>query len=100
MGGLTDLVNNAGIGMAKPLLDYTDKEWHAAHRREPHRHVQRHPGRRRRSWSRPAVGIIVNNASLTGMRPTAGEGPYSAAKARRAQRSPRRPPWSWRRRSG
>ena len=30
MGGLTDLVNNAGIGMAKPLLDYTDKEWRAA----------------------------------------------------------------------
>src|SRR5690349_12339666 len=27
MGGLTDLVNNAGTGMAKPLLDYTDKEW-------------------------------------------------------------------------
>ena len=27
LGGLTDLVANAGIGMAKPLLDYTDKEF-------------------------------------------------------------------------
>ena len=27
LGGLTDLVANAGTGMAKPLLDYTDKEF-------------------------------------------------------------------------
>jgi NAD(P)-dependent dehydrogenase (short-subunit alcohol dehydrogenase family) len=80
MGGLTDLVNNAGIGMAKPLLSYTDKEWalligvnltgtfHGLRAAAP---IMLAAGR----------GSIVNNASLTGLRPTRGEGPYSAAKA-------------------
>ncbi len=80
MGGLTDLVNNAGLGTAKPLLDYTDKEWalligvnltgtfHGIRAAAP---IMLAAGR----------GSIVNNASLTGIRPTRGEGPYSAAKA-------------------
>ncbi len=80
MGGLTDLVNNAGVGTAKPLLDYTDKEWalfigvnltgtfHGIRAAGP---ILVAAGR----------GSIVNNASLTGIRPTRGEGPYSAAKA-------------------
>ncbi len=80
MGGLTDLVNNAGIGTAKPLLDYTDKQWelligvnltgtfHGIRAAAP---IMLAAGR----------GSIVNNASLTAIRPTRGEGPYSAAKA-------------------
>jgi NAD(P)-dependent dehydrogenase (short-subunit alcohol dehydrogenase family) len=80
MGGLTDLVNNAGTGMAKPLLDYSDKEWallvgvnltgtfHGIRAAGP---IMLEAG----------FGSIVNNASLTGVRPTRGEGPYSAAKA-------------------
>ena len=80
MGGLTDLVNNAGIGTAKPLLAYTDKEWalligvnltgtfHGIRAAAP---IMLEAGR----------GSIVNNASLTGLRPTRGEAPYSAAKA-------------------
>lgn len=80
MGGLTDLVNNAGIGTAKPLLSYTDKEWalligvnltgtfHGIRSAAPIMIEQ-------------GFGTIVNNASLTGVRPTRGEGPYSAAKA-------------------
>lgn len=80
MGGLTDLVNNAGTGMAKPLLDYTDKEWslligvnltgtfNAVRAAAP-------------ILLAAGGGSIVNNASLTGIRPTRGEGPYSAAKA-------------------
>ncbi|MCU1372085.1 MAG: dehydrogenase [Ilumatobacteraceae bacterium] len=80
MGGLTDLVNNAGLGTAKPLLSYTDKEWalligvnltgtfHGIRAAAP---IMLEAGR----------GSIVNNASLTGVRPTRGEGPYSAAKA-------------------
>src|SRR4051794_12635897 len=27
LGGVTDLVNNAGLGMNKPLHRYTDDEW-------------------------------------------------------------------------
>lgn len=80
MGGLTDLVNNAGVGAAKPLLDYTDKDWallvgvnltgtfHLIRAAAP---VMLAAG----------GGSIVNNASLTALRPTRGEGPYSAAKA-------------------
>ncbi|QXC63029.1 SDR family oxidoreductase [Aquihabitans sp. G128] len=80
MGGLTDLVNNAGIGTAKPLLDYSDKQFalliavnltgtfHGIRAAGP---IMLAAGR----------GSIVNNASLTGIRPTRGEGPYSAAKA-------------------
>lgn len=80
MGGLTDLVNNAGVGTAKPLLDYSDKEWdllvgvnltgtfNGIRAAAP---VMLEAG----------GGSIVNNASLTGIRPTRGEGPYSAAKA-------------------
>ncbi len=80
MGGLTDLVNNAGTGMAKPLLDYSDKEWtlligvnltgtfHGIRAAGP-------------IMVEAGFGSIVNNASLTGVRPTRGEGPYSAAKA-------------------
>ena len=80
MGGLTDLVNNAGVGTAKPLISYTDKEWalligvnltgtfHGIRAAAP---IMLEAGK----------GSIVNNASLTGVRPTRGEGPYSAAKA-------------------
>jgi NAD(P)-dependent dehydrogenase (short-subunit alcohol dehydrogenase family) len=80
MGGLTDLVNNAGAGMAKPLIDYTDKEWalligvnltgtfHGIRAAAP-------------IMLAAGGGSIVNNSSLTGIRPTRGEGPYSAAKA-------------------
>lgn len=80
MGGLTDLVNNAGVGTAKPLVSYTDKEWalligvnltgtfHGIRAAAP-------------LMLAAGGGSIVNNASLTGLRPTRGEGPYSAAKA-------------------
>ena len=80
MGGLTDLVNNAGAGTAKPLISYSDKEWalligvnltgtfHGIRAAAP---IMLEAGR----------GSIVNNSSLTGIRPTRGEGPYSAAKA-------------------
>ena len=80
MGGLTDLINNAGAGTAKPLISYSDKEWalligvnltgtfHGIRAAAP---IMLEAGR----------GSIVNNSSLTGLRPTRGEGPYSAAKA-------------------
>jgi NAD(P)-dependent dehydrogenase (short-subunit alcohol dehydrogenase family) len=80
MGGLTDVINNAGAGTAKPLLSYTDKEWALliGVNLTGTFHVIRAAG--------PILlagggGSVVNNASLTGLRPTRGEGPYSAAKA-------------------
>jgi NAD(P)-dependent dehydrogenase (short-subunit alcohol dehydrogenase family) len=80
MGGITDVINNAGVGTAKPLLSYTDKEWDLliGVNLTGTFHMIRSAG--------PVLlagggGCIVNNASLTGLRPTRGEGPYSAAKA-------------------
>jgi len=98
MGGLTDLVNNAGVGAAKALLDTTDAEWalmigvnlsgtfHGIRSAGP-------------LFLEQGGGSIVNVTSLNSSRPTPGEGPYSAAKAAvanltRPQRS------SWRPRSG
>lgn len=74
------LVNCAGTGAAKPLHAYTDKEWRrildvnlsgtffAVRAMVP---VMLEAG----------GGVVVNVASLTGVRPTRGEAPYSAAKA-------------------
>jgi NAD(P)-dependent dehydrogenase (short-subunit alcohol dehydrogenase family) len=80
MGGLTDLINNAGIGTAKPLLSYTDKEWDLllAVNLSGTFYGIRSAGE---IMVEQGFGSIVNNASLTGLRPTRGEGPYSAAKA-------------------
>jgi NAD(P)-dependent dehydrogenase (short-subunit alcohol dehydrogenase family) len=80
MGGLTDLVNNAGIGMAKPLLQYSDKEFALL---VAVNLTGTFNGIRAAAPIMQAAGggSIVNNASLTGLRPTRGEGPYSAAKA-------------------
>ncbi|MEY2591291.1 MAG: hypothetical protein QOJ67_3275 [Acidimicrobiaceae bacterium] len=80
MGGLTDLVNNAGMGLNKPLHRYRDEEWalvlgvnltgtfHCIRAAIP---LLLEAGR----------GSIINNASLNGLRPLPGEAPYSAAKA-------------------
>jgi len=80
LGDLTDLVANAGLGRAKGLWDYTDKEWSL---------IVGVNLTGTFNCLRAAIpvmlerggGTVVNVASLTGVRPTMGEGPYSAAKA-------------------
>lgn len=79
LGGLTVLFNNAGVGSAMPLHKYPDAEW------------QRLMGvnlagtfhciRSAVPLMRERGGSIVNHASVSGVRPTRFEGPYSAAKA-------------------
>lgn len=80
LGGVTDLVNNAGIGMNKPLHTYSDSEWELV------------VGVNltgtfncMRAVVPPMLaadgGCIVNNASFNAVRPLSGEAPYSAAKA-------------------
>jgi NAD(P)-dependent dehydrogenase (short-subunit alcohol dehydrogenase family) len=80
MGGLTDLVTNAGTGTAKPLLEYTDKEFAllVGVNLTGTFNAIRAAGQ---IMVDNGGGSIVTNASLTGIRPTRGEGPYSAAKA-------------------
>lgn len=80
LGRLDVVVPNAGVGTAKGLCDYSDGEWErlvavnltgtftCLRATLP---VLREGG----------GGSVVNVASLTGIRPTMGEAPYSAAKA-------------------
>ena len=80
LGGLTGLFNNAGIGNLKSLADYTDREFDLIMRVNLFGTF---------AGIRAAVplllagggGSIVNMASVSGVKPTRGEGPYSAAKA-------------------
>jgi NAD(P)-dependent dehydrogenase (short-subunit alcohol dehydrogenase family) len=80
MGGLTDLVANAGFGLNKPLHLYSDDEWakvvgvnlggtfHCLRAAIP-------------LLLEGGGGSIVTVASLNAQRPLQGEAPYSAAKA-------------------
>jgi NAD(P)-dependent dehydrogenase (short-subunit alcohol dehydrogenase family) len=80
LGGLTALVNNAGVGNLKPLHTYSDKEWRVilgvnldgtfTCTRAAVPHLRDSGG-----------GSIVNMASVSGVIPTRGEAPYAAAKA-------------------
>lgn len=80
LGGLTDVVANAGVGLNKPLHRYRDDEWalvvgvnlngtfHTLRAAIP-------------LLLEGGGGSIVTIASLNASRPLQGEAPYSAAKA-------------------
>jgi NAD(P)-dependent dehydrogenase (short-subunit alcohol dehydrogenase family) len=80
LGGVTDLVNNAGMGRNKPLHEYTDAEWSlvVGVNLTGVFNCMRAVVPRMLAAGR---GSIVNNASLNAQRPLSGEAPYSAAKA-------------------
>lgn len=80
MGGLTDVIANAGMGLNKPLHRYTDAEWRlvVGVNLDGTFHTLR--------AAIPLLlagggGSIVTVASLNASRPLQGEAPYSAAKA-------------------
>lgn len=80
LGGLTDVVANAGMGLNKPLHRYTDDEWRLVTgvNLDGTFHTLR--------AAIPLLlegggGNVVTVASLNASRPLQGEGPYSAAKA-------------------
>jgi NAD(P)-dependent dehydrogenase (short-subunit alcohol dehydrogenase family) len=80
LGGLTDVVANAGFGLNKPMHRYRDDEWRLV--------VDVNLGGTFHTL-RAAIpvlvdgggGSIVTVASLNATRPLQGEAPYSAAKA-------------------
>jgi NAD(P)-dependent dehydrogenase (short-subunit alcohol dehydrogenase family) len=80
LGGISDVVNNAGIGMAKPLHTYSNREWQLivdVNLSGVFNGIRAAvPLLRATGW-----GSIVNVSSLSALRPTRGEGPYAAAKA-------------------
>ena len=80
LGGLTDVVANAGMGLNKPTIAYTDDEWRlvVAVNLDGTFHTLR--------AAVPLLlaaggGSVVTVASLNAQRPIPGEAPYSAAKA-------------------
>lgn len=79
MGGLTDVVVNAGFGLNKPLHRYSDEEW----RRVVAVNLDGafHTLRAGIPLLLDGGGSIVTVASLNATRPLQGEAPYSAAKA-------------------
>jgi len=80
MGGLDAIFNNAGTGSMARLHEYEPDEfrrvvdvnllgvWHGIRAAVPH-------------LLAAGGGTIVNTASISGVRPSPGEGPYAAAKA-------------------
>lgn len=81
LGGLTDLVNNAGFGLNQPLHTYTDHEWDlviGVNLTGPFLCLREAVPSLRAGGGHASV---VNVASLNALRPLPGEAPYSAAKA-------------------
>jgi NAD(P)-dependent dehydrogenase (short-subunit alcohol dehydrogenase family) len=80
MGGLDTIFNNAGVGSMSRLHEYEPEEfrrvvevnlmgvWHGMRAAIPH-------------LLSVGGGSIVNTSSISGIRPSPGEGPYAAAKA-------------------
>ena len=85
MGGLTCLVNNAGIGSLKPLDAYSSKQWDLlvdVNLKGPFNGLRAAvPHLRIAGAAQPGAASVINVASVSGIRPTRGESPYGAAKA-------------------
>lgn len=79
LGGLSIMVNNAGIGGLAPLASYPLDEWDRIVR--VNLYGVFNGIRVGVPLMREAGGVIVNTASISGVRPAAGEAPYAAAKA-------------------
>ncbi len=79
LGGITALFNNAGIGAARPLHEYSDRQWRKLV--DVNLAGTFYGIRAAVPLLRESGGCIVNHASVSGVRPTRFEGPYSAAKA-------------------
>lgn len=84
LGGLTCLVNNAGIGSLKPMHEYTPKEWDLlvdVNLKGTFNGMRSAIPHLRASGRAGGAASVVNIASVSGIRPTRGESPYGAAKA-------------------
>lgn len=83
-GGLRGLVNNAGVGNLKAFTSYTDRELDLIWRVNVggvYAGIRAAAPLLRANARGGGGAAIVNVASVSGVRPTLGEAPYSAAKA-------------------
>ncbi len=78
LGPLRHLVNNAGVGNLKHLQDYSEREVDLIWKVNVSGVFW---GLQAAARSMPDGGSVLNVASVSGVRPTRGEAPYSAAKA-------------------
>ena len=79
LGGLDLVVNNAGIGQLAQFEEYTTEQWRRL--LDVNLTGVFNVTKAAVGFLRERGGAIVNNASGSGVRPTRGELPYSAAKA-------------------
>lgn len=80
MGGLDIMFNNAGTSFFGPLHDYTPQAWHdivGVHLTGVFNGIRVAAPLMKQAGG----GAIVNTASISGVRPAAGEAPYASAKA-------------------
>ena len=85
LGGLDDLFANAGVGNLKALDQYREKDWDLlvdVNLKGTFNCIRAAAPIMREAFAAGAApGSIVTMASVSGVRPTRGEAPYSAAKA-------------------
>ena len=85
LGGLDDLFANAGIGNLRRLDAYREREWDLlidVNLKGTFNGIRAAAPIMRAAYEADGtVGSIVTMASVSGVRPTRGEAPYSAAKA-------------------
>lgn len=80
-GGLDVLMNNAGLGGTKSIVDMTDEEWTRVIDITLNGTFRCTRAALRRMIEQGRGGAVVNNASVVGWRAQAGQAHYAAAKA-------------------
>jgi 3-oxoacyl-[acyl-carrier protein] reductase len=81
MGGVDILINNAGLGTSKLLIDMEDEEWHRVIDVTLNGTMRMTRYMMKVMKARGQGGVIVNNASVLGWRAQKEQAHYAAAKA-------------------
>ena len=81
MGGVDILINNAGLGTSKLLLEMEDEEWHRVIDVTLNGTMRMTRYMMKVMKARGQGGVIVNNASVLGWRAQKEQAHYAAAKA-------------------
>ncbi|MCI5074464.1 SDR family oxidoreductase [Oricola sp.] len=80
LGGIDVLINNAGMGGFKPVVEMTDQEWNLVLDVTLNGTMRMTRAVLKKMMPRKS-GVIVNNASVLGWRAQKGQSHYAAAKA-------------------